>query len=217
MGWNTCIFTMLWEEELCLQYAQHTLSNPKYRIRPGSLYYYSLELSLKRLLFAKPLVWSQAHQMLCLLCNLCRYIRARATTQYLDTEKNLSPLSIPLNGNSMMLQKLWHLSLQESQGSLQPDSLFWCCECFGRKQRENSSENCSKRQTCLCQIVNAGIKRHQSFKQALNTVLEGFGIYKWVRQGQNGLNFRKISFYFRRVESSVRDRVSKRNSLQNEE
>lgn len=115
---------MLWEEELCLQYAQHTLSNPKYRIRPGSLYYYSLELSLKRLLFAKPLVCSQAHQMLCLLCNLCRYIRARATTQYLDTEKNLSPLSIPLNGNSMMLQKLWHLSLQESQGSLQPDSLF---------------------------------------------------------------------------------------------
>lgn len=153
---------------------------------------------------------------LSILRNLCRYIRARAATQQLDTEKNLSPLSIPLNGNNTMLQKLQHLSLQESQGSLQPDSLFWCCECFGRKQTENSNENFS-RQKCLCQIVGAGIKRHQSFKQALNTVLEGFRIHKWVRQGQIGLNFWKISFYFRQVESRVRDRVSKRNSLQNEE
>lgn len=63
--------------------------------------------------------------------------------------------------------------------------------------------------------MNAGIKRHQSFKQPLNTVLECFGIYKWVRQGQNGLNFWKIFFYFRRVESNVKDRVSKKTSLQN--
>lgn len=57
------------------------LLKPKYRIRPGRLYYCSLELSLKRFLFAKPQVWSQAHRMLCIPCNLCRYIRARATTQ----------------------------------------------------------------------------------------------------------------------------------------
>lgn len=63
---------------------------------------------------------SQGPWMLCIHHDLCGHIRARA----LDTGKDLSLLSIPLDGSSVVPQKLQLLSLLELKGSVQPGSLF---------------------------------------------------------------------------------------------